>query len=436
MKRFLQYARLEWRSLASSTWMAPLLCLAVGYACYKIPASWQVNDVAPGTGRYAALLLLSIVAVFSFLLLLSCVVYGCRRPQGRGKRVCRLLWAAGAGVPCLVWALAMPYSVVCATEAHVADDWRVPEGVPFVVPASFALTDTASETARRLVREQSLGEVVVWTNPEGEMPTKAEHAEALARQHPELLRELWLRSLMLDNQNSVTAKAMDVKHLLKDSTVLLHPEGLAAGYVLEANQRGELTTAALASQEGRVTGDVHAYPVSASEKLGGGWQLSFLTREGFQPSRDEALEALARYRIDKRLSELAADPSLATLDRLLPVTPCPGLRLRQTSLGYHLTLCLPKDARTDGHYTIRAFEYESGTLLRLDDRARTIRPADMTALAAHRLRFFDSFEVRTGRYGQFYGSRWQIVFIPDEGPEEVLSEQLFLMTGRRNRGGL
>lgn len=430
MKRFLRYCRLEGRSLARSTWMAPLLCLLVSYACEKIPASWQVNDVAPGTGKYAALILLSIVAVLSFLLLLCSVVGGLRRPQGRGERVRRLLWATAAGVPCLVWALLMPYSIVCITEAHVADDWRVPEGVPFEVPASFALTDKAPEVVQRLVREQSLSDVTVWSNPEGELPNRAKHPEALAQQHPELLRELWLRSLMLGNKNYITAKAMDVPHGWKDCTVLLHPEGMAAGCVLAAQQHGELTSTALALEEGRVTGDVHVYPVSASEKLGGGWQLSYLTKEGFHPCRHEGLEALARYRIDKLLSELAEEPTLATLDRLLPVTPCPGLLLRQTALGYDLTLCLPKETRTDGHYTIRAVEYESGTPLKLDPHARTIRPADMTPLTAHRLRFFDSFVVGTGRRGQYYGSRWQIVFIPDQGPEEILSEQLFLMTGR------
>lgn len=430
MNRFLRYCRLEWRSLVCSTWMAPLLCLSVSGACYKIPASWQVNDVAPGTAKYAALILLSIVAVLSFLLLLSCVAGGLRRPQGRGERARRLLWATAAGVPCLVWALLVPCSVVCITEAHVADAWRVPEGVPFEVPASFALTDKAPEAVQNLVRAHSATEIISWPSPEGEPPNRAEHLEVLAQQHPELLRELWLRSLMLGNKNSITAKSMGVPHSWKDCTVLLHPEGMAAGYVLAAPQCGEITSAALALEEGRVAGDAQGYPVSASEKLGGGWQLSYLTKEGFSLCRHEGLEALARYRLDFMLRELADDPTLATLDRLLPVQPCPGLLLRQTSLGYDLTLCLPKETRTDGHYTIRAFEYESGTPLKLDPRARTIRPADMTLLTAHRLRFFDSFVVRTGRRGQYYGSRWQIVFIPDQGPEEILSEQLFLMTGR------
>lgn len=431
MKRFFRRCRLEWRSLVRSTWMMPLLCLSVSGACYKIAASWQVNDVAPGTGKYAALIFLSIVAVLSFLLLLCSVAGGLRRPQGRGERVRRLLWATAAGVPCLIWALLMPYSIVCITEAHAADDWRVPEGVPFEVPAMFTLTgDKVPEAVRSLVRAQSATEIISWPSPEGEPPNRAEHLEALAQQHPELLRELWLRSLMLGNKNFITAKSMDVPHSWKDCTVLLHPEGVPAGYVLAAPQRGEISTTALDWEEGRVAGDAHAYPVSASEKLGGGWQLSYLTKEGFSLCRHEGLEALARYRLDFMLRELADDPTLATLDRLLPVQPCPGLLLRQTSLGYDLTLCLPKELRTDGRYTIRAVEYESGTPLKLDPRARTIRPADMTASAAHRLLFFDSFVVRTGRRGQYYGSRWQIVFIPDQGPEEILSEQLFLMTGR------
>lgn len=432
MKRFFRRCRLEWRSLVRSTWLAPLLCLLLCGACAHIlPESWGVERLAPGTWEYACLLLLSMVVVLTFLLLLCCVAGGLRRPQGRGERVRRLLWATAAGVPCLVWALWMPYSLVCATEAHAADDWRVPAGVPFEVPAMFTLTgDKVPEAVRSLVRAQSATEIISWPSPEGEPPNRAEHAEALAQQHPDLLRELWLRSLMLGNKNSITAKSMDVPHSWKDCTVLLHPEGMPAGYVLAAPQCGEISTTALAVEEGRVAGDVQAYPVSASEKLGGGWQLSYLTKEGFSLCRHEGLEALARYRLDFMLRELADDPTLATLDRLLPVTPCPGLRLRQTSLGYDLTLCLPKEARTDGRYTIRAVEYESGTPLQLDPRARTIRPADMTALAAHRLLFFDSFVVRTGRRGQYYGSRWQIVFIPDEGPEDVLCEQLFLMTGR------
>lgn len=429
MKRFFRRCRLEWRSLVRSTWMMPLLCLLVSYACEKIPASWQVNDVAPGTGKYAALILLSIVAVLSFLLLLSCVAGGLRRPQGRGERVRRLLWATAAGVPCLVWALLMPYSIVCITEAHVADDWRVPEGVPFEVPASFSLRGKAPEVVLDLIHAQSAPAVTEWTSTEGELPSRAEHAEELAQQHPELLRELWLRSLMLADKKLISATAIDVPNSWKDCTVLLHPEGLDAGFLLA--ERGNLTGWALALEEGRVTGDTHTrYPVSATEQLGKGWQLSYLTKEGFTPCRHEDLEARARYRIDCILSELAADPTMATLDRLLPVRPCPGLLLREEGIGYGLTLCLPKEVRTDGHYAIRAFEYESGTPLKLDARAPRIRPADLTELTAHRLLVFEHFEVLTGSHGQYYGSRWQIVFIPDQGPEEILSEQLFLMSGR------
>lgn len=433
MKRFFRRCRLEWRSLVRSTWMAPLFCLLLSVACSHIlPESWRVERLAPGTWEYACLILLSIVSVLSFLLLLSCVVGGFRRPQGWGERVRRLLWATAAGIPCLVLALLQTFGVVAVTEAHAADDWRVPEGVPFEVPALFTLTgEKVPEAVQNLVCAQSATEIISWPSPEGEPPKKAEHLEALAQQHPDLLRELWRRSLMLGNKNYITAKSMDVPHSWKDCTVLLHPAGMAAGCVLAALQYGKLAATALALEEGRVAGDVHAYPVSAAEELGGGWQLSYLTKEGFHPCRHEGLEALARYRIDFMLRELADDPTLATLDRLLPVQPCPGLLLRQTALGYDLTLCLPKEARTDGRYTIRAVEYESGTPIKLDPRASIIRPADMTASAAHRLLFFDSFAVRTGRRGQYYGSRWQIVFVPDEGPEEILSEQLFLMTGRQ-----
>lgn len=428
MKRFFRRCRLEGRSLARSTWMAPLLCLLLSGACAKIPASWRVEDLAPGTVGYAVLILLGTVSVLSCLLLLTCVVYGLRRPQGRSERICRLILAALAGVPCLTTALWTPFSVVTVTEAHAADDWRVPEGVPFEVPASFSLRGKAPEVVLDLIHAQSAPAVTEWPSTEGELPSRAEHAEELAQQHPELLRELWLRSLMLADKKLISATAIDVPNSWKDCTVLLHPEGLDAGFLLA--ERGNLTGWALALEEGRVTGDVPAYPVSATEQLGKGWQLSYLTKEGFTPCRHEDLEARARYRIDGILSELAADPTMATLDRLLPVRPCPGLRLREEGIGYGLTLCLPKELRTDGHYAIRAFEYESGTPLKLDRRARSVRPADLTALAEHRLLVFEHFEVLTGRGGQYYGSRWQIVFIPDQGPEEILSEQLFLMTGR------
>lgn len=434
MNRFCRHCRLEFRSLVRSTWMAPLLCPVLSAACMKISAPWRVEDLAPGTWGYAALILVSLVAVLSFLLLLLCTVCGYRLSQGRGERVWRLIVAAVAGVLCLTEAVAAVVSVSAVTEAHVADAWRVPEGVSFDVPDGLSADAEAPAAVKRLFDAAPAPEISSGPIPEGEPPARAAHAEMLAQQHPELLRELWWRSLMLRNKKYITAKAMQVQdpktlNGIVDATVLLHPAALDAERLLA--RLGDITSAALALEEGRVTDDGRPlFPVTLTEEVGKGWQLSYAVTENFRPCRHAGVEALARYRMDCLLAELATAPTVATLDRLLPVQPCPGLLLRDEAIGYGLTLCLPKDIRTDGHYDIRAYEYETGTPLKLDERARGIRPTDLRELSAHRLLRFEHFELRTGRRHQYYGSRWQIIFVPDKGQEEVLSEQLFLLQGK------
>ena len=130
------------------------------------------------------------------------------------------------------------------------------------------------------------------------------------------------------------------------------------------------------------------------------------------------------------MEKLAQNPAMETVDSLLPLPQTPRLQLAESSSRgiYHLTIWLPKDARRDGHYQIRAFEYNTGTELALD-RDPTLKPESGYELANAFVLENPDFMVYTGDWGQYYGSRWQVWFVPNQGEKELVCEQLFLMQG-------
>ena len=132
-------------------------------------------------------------------------------------------------------------------------------------------------------------------------------------------------------------------------------------------------------------------------------------------------------RFDALFAKLAQNPAMETIDSLLPLPQTPRLQLAESSSRgiYHLTLWLPKDARRDGHYKIRAFEYNTGTKLGIDG----FHSKDVIVLEHALVMVQPDFAVYTGDWGQYYGSRWQVWFVPNQGEKELVCEQLFLMQG-------
>lgn len=147
--------------------------------------------------------------------------------------------------------------------------------------------------------------------------------------------------------------------------------------------------------------------------------------------------------LEDAVAQLAAAPAMETLDSLLPLPPRPCLVLSQAfEYGtYTLSIILPKDARTDGHYDIIAYEFESGEALKLESYAsgnrlgaeNSDRPyVSSVELAGARALTIMNFWVLTAEPHQYHGSRWQLWFVPDKGERVQLGEQLFLMQCRMN----
>ena len=335
-----------------STWMVPLLCLAVNLLCVAA-ITWM------GLGRTALIACLCLIAL-SFLALALWFIASLFFKQSWGSRGQRLLFILLVGG-------------VFFCNGGGAQYWHVPEGVDFEVPGGLSVDEDAPDIVQRLAARTSEhgASEPPSTLPEGDFPTRAKNLEKLAQQHPDLLREFVFRAKLLN----ATADAV--------------------------------------------------------EELGNGWTLASYVRKGYDVDGDKAenerLRGYAIQRFDALFAKLAQNPAMETIDSLLPLPQTPRLQLAESSSRgiYHLTLWLPKDARRDGHYEIRAFEYNTGTKLGIDG----FHSKDVIVLEHALVMVQPDFAVYTGDWRQYYGSRWQVWFVPNQGEKELVCEQLFLMQG-------
>lgn len=152
--------------------------------------------------------------------------------------------------------------------------------------------------------------------------------------------------------------------------------------------------------------------------------VPFLVPEGYEPlDNADELGAAPRPAGVRKLHE-------ESRGRKLDI-PAPGIHIKaRDSFNpgiYTMTMRLPQGARTDGTYEIRAVEYTTGRSIRTADKL-THRFRDGEPAADTR---FDRVMVSPGNWGEYYGSRWRIIFTPDNAEEQprTISEQLYLMEG-------
>ena len=384
--------------MVRSTWMVPLLCLAVNLLCVAA-ITWM------GLGRTALIACLCVIAL-SFLALLLWFNASLFFKQSWGSRVLRLLLVGGVGG-------------VYFCNGGGAQYWHVPEGVDFEVPAGLSVDEDAPDIVQRLAdrtSEHGASEPPS-TLPEGDFPTRAENLEKLAQQHPDLLREFVFRAKLLNEPGCIHSEACtDQPGSANMQTCFVRL--LCAGMPPSDWRRDPF------ERSGNATAD-------AVEELGNGWTLASYVRKGYDVGGDKAenerLRGYAIQRFDALFAKLAQNPAMETIDSLLPLPQTPRLQLAESSSRgiYHLTLWLPKDARRDGHYQIRAFEYNTGTKLGIDG----FHSKDVIVLEHALVMMQPDFAVYTGDWGQYYGSRWQVWFVPNRGEKELVCEQLFLMQG-------
>ena len=113
-----------------------------------------------------------------------------------------------------------------------------------------------------------------------------------------------------------------------------------------------------------------------------------------------------------------------------PAASAPCIRVSGKGGVYDVLLRLPQDASTDGAFMVRALEYTSGRAMETDPMVHRVSAADRAAARDGVIEIaFPHIRVYSGDGGQFYGSRWQIIFLPDRGEPEQVSEELYLMEG-------
>lgn len=408
-----------------STWLVPVLCLAlVGQLVLPVlifcggPRTSILGSWVLGISSLAAVLALPLPGLW--------FIGSCFLKQTWGSRGLRLLWSVlCGGAACVIFACC-GLALMFQNNDHAADDWTVPEGVAFDVPENLWVVEIAPDIVKRLAgKNDNSHSRDVHPLPDGDFPKQAPHLALLAQEHPELLRELWQRAELLHNRE-LLKKEEDDPHGPQD-----------AWYRCLAY----LTPAEDASTPSELWG--YEEQQLSTVELGKGWLLRMVTRcvmdrEQGRAESDERLEGYTLQQLDAAFAALAANPTRETLDVMLPLPPPPHLHLSQGFQPgiYDITLLLPKDARTDGHYELRAYEYNTGEELSLDREARDI---SLTQAKESRQRVWEldalrawtktDFTVYTGDWGQYYGSRWEVWFVPNEGEREKVCEQLFLMQG-------
>lgn len=413
--------------VVKSTWMVPVLCVAAAlvYAAVIGPyaALRSASHAWALLGEVAGAL-----ALLSFALLLVWLVGSMFLKQTFGQRGLRVLFSLLGGGTALVIVVGVSLLEAFADNDHAADHWRVPEGVALEVPQKFWVEDTAPDIVKRIVGRSNndcIGEVT-HVPAEGDFPLRAAHLEMLASQHPDLLGELYSRATCLSQTDIFYEDAWD-----------------------SSNDMGEYSYRCCACLQRKGQNALEEYGFTKdfvyTHPLANGWELRFLVHRFTQPNkakdRPEAIERLkgcVMQRLDENFVQLAAAPTRETVDAIFPLPARPSICLGQDGQPgiYKLSLFLPKDARDDGHYEIRAFEYESGKQLSLDNRADYLQfvgePDDRivtSELLDCRVITVNHFMVYTGNWNQYYGSRWEIWFVPYQGDPVKLSSQNFLMQG-------
>ena len=415
------------KRVVKSTWMVPVLCVAAAV----LYAAFVVLYAELGSDSRAWDLLGEVVAglsLLSFALLLGWLIGSMFLKQTFGQRGLRVLFSVLGGGAALVIVVGATFFEMMADPDHTADHWRVPEGVALEVPQNLWVEEDAPDIVKRIVgRDNNEQDARFSQMPEGDFPRSAAHLEQLAREHPDMLNELFQRATSLGKTEFLMEEAWDTKAIMGE-----YSYNICRAYLRKKGESG--------MEESHFTGDfTYTHP------LGNGWELHMQAPRFTQPNEAkdrpqaiERLEGFAMQRLDERFAQLAASPTRETLNAILPLPASPCIFLCQGFQPgiYNLSLFLPKDARSDGHYEIRAFEYETGKKLSLDRKSDYLQfigePDDKIVsyeLPDCRIITIKDFMVYTGNWGQYYGSLWELWFVPYKGEPTAICTQNFLMQG-------
>ncbi|MCQ2366802.1 MAG: hypothetical protein MJ056_06560 [Akkermansia sp.] len=113
-----------------------------------------------------------------------------------------------------------------------------------------------------------------------------------------------------------------------------------------------------------------------------------------------------------------------------PAAAAPCIAVSGKAGVYDVQLRLPQDASSDGAFMVRAEEYTTGKAVETDPMVHRVSAEDRAAAKDGVIEIaFPHIRVYSGDEGEFYGSRWQVIFLPDSGESILVSEDLYLMEG-------
>lgn len=396
------------RFACRSSWLLPLgfLLLCAFCACCPLTFPWrlrsacwaQVADTAWVVSFCLGMLYALLLALW--LVLMTLWAFWQHRPMHTLQRWCCTLLMGGMGCCTLIFSyLAMVFLEV----DHSADAFRLPQDVALEVPQDITLFSNLPLPAevRQMVeeaeraRQRPEAETVDVAGSAGDVCGEMPHFNRLAQEHPELLRKLLERSVLLGVSRYADARSRgdEGEYRWWHCHLWLSQRG---GSELEpAAERDELW----ARQEGR-----RSYREGAH-----GWCIVGICNDCWKDWLVECppLVAAAMRRLDAALAPLAEAPTQETLDRLLPLPELPCLRFRETVQAgiYELVLLVPRGDGVD--YTVEACEYHTSAPLRLSSSlgASGSEPRRQGSEVDY---YRTELTVYTGNWGQFYGSTWCI----------------------------
>lgn len=113
-----------------------------------------------------------------------------------------------------------------------------------------------------------------------------------------------------------------------------------------------------------------------------------------------------------------------------PAAAAPCISVSGKAGIYDIVLRLPHDASPNGAFMVRVEEFTTGRTVETDPMVYRVSAADRTAARDGVIEIaFPRIRVYSGDEGQFYGARWQIIFLPDNGEPEQVCEDLYLTEG-------
>ena len=416
--------RMEWlQQFMWSSWKFPLFANAVCVVSFVVGmgehliGSWRGSEPCEWLVLPFAIVALFLCVGLQFWPIVMTVLCWRRRQWWHILRC----WSAAIGISAACGAALIP--IVTAT--YYTDlymlDVELPEGKEYVSPRGMRAyvgdAPAPAAAARELLelrpRRQPLDVLV-------QMPPLP-NLEKLTKEAPGVLQEYLLRCLYAEATNPrFDAQVLCQGH---EPVLLAHandPQSMVLGKNHVVSRRH------LAAK--RHPGAEKPAPGLWTLPLYGGW--SVVLNDDYYYSDDLPAEeqvAGPLRLLDESLAPLAANPTLAGLDALLPPLPQKPFLCLLCGVfpGEYRALVILPPGHPDGAVELRAREVSTGKPVRISARKQSLRSLGNVCSAD-----WHNLEVHSGNVNEFYATEWEIWFTPADGGEaRCIGKQEFLMMG-------